>query len=178
MLIYFSTNDVYYSKIFRWLFNEPSSHVGLGFFRDQESVVVDCTKPCGREHSLSRWIFKYKITHSLKIPLSEEREEDFYQIAKEYSVGKKYDFSAYYWGLFCGLAFKLFRIPLPKKNVFQQEEHGLCTEIFVPFKEKLLEFGIDILELDMSATTPHMLALRLYEQTKDNTGVRWYGFDN
>lgn len=175
MQILFTTNDIYYSKLFRFLYREPSSHVGLGFFIDGKRKVIDCTKPEGKEHTLEGWLNKYRITHKMDLIIPEPQERLWYNAAKDYSVGKPYDFSAYYGGMVWGVIHRITHLPHPKRNFLERPEHGLCTEILHTLKCPLLEYGIDIRHLQLAANTPHMICLELYKQSKCHPKVKWYG---
>jgi len=51
----------------------------------------------------------------------------------------------------------------------------LCTEIFNPIKDILAKYDINLFGLDLAAFTPYMLAKEIYNQTKNNSNVRWIG---
>lgn len=176
MLIYLSTNENYYSKLARFLFKEPVSHIGLGFNISGVPMVIDCTKPYGKLYHLKHWESKYTIVYYAGILLEERDEIDAFQKASEYSVLKPYDWSAYFYGLFIGMLWRLHLTALPEKNFFNIREWDLCTEVLNPLKNILFSYGIDIRDIDLSARTPHMIATEIYKQTLGNERVKWYGF--
>ena len=164
MQIRFATNDSYYSRFFRFIFKEPVSHVGLGFFMGTRDLMVDCTKPYGGVYSNCCWSKKHTTLYFLDIKMSEEDEFKAYHLAVESAVLTEYDWGAYYYGFLMGIRKFLFRTPLPPHNKWQAKEKFLCTEILQPLKKILEKNGLDIRYLDLSAFTPHMLGKNMYRK--------------
>ena len=177
MKIYFSTNEKYYSKFMRWLFKEPSSHVGLGFSPDGTiPLVLDCTKPYGKIYHLDHWKKKYRITYSMDLALTKEDEEEAYILTTNNAVLKPYDWDAYFYGFLRGIAARWYGIPLPFTNRYSSDDADLCTEVLNPIKQLLLKYQIELITKDLAAMTPHMLAKELHDQTLTNEKVTWHDF--
>jgi hypothetical protein len=177
MHVYFSTNERYYSRLFRLLFREPASHVGVGFSPGADvPLVVDCTQPYGKIYHLHHWKAYYKIIYFMRIDTSPEDELEAYRLVTDNAVLKPYDYDAYVYGFYLGIKWKIFGINPPKTNRFSSPNADLCTEIFNPIKPLLLNYDIDLTNIDLAALTPHMLADELYHQTRFNDKVVWHGF--
>ena len=178
MIIYFTTNEKFYSKLLRWIFDEPTSHVGASFKPEgQIELVADCTKPHGKLMHLNNWLFKHRLLCSIEINMKKEHELQAYELVVNNCVMKPYDFPAYIYGFYWGLRIKFFGHKPPKKNAESSKEMDLCTEILNPIKGLLLEYAIDIYDMDLAAMTPTMLAMELYKQTIYNSRVDWKIYD-
>jgi hypothetical protein len=176
MVIYFTTNDNYYSKLLKWVFKEPTSHVGVCLYPTGVTpVVVDCTKPYGKIYAFRAWTKKHDPVYAVQIPMALEHERYCFDTVALRSVLRPYDFSAYFYGFYWGLRWRLFGSTLPKRNKKSDHERDLCTEIFNPIKDILQKYGIDLFGVDLAAVTPHMLAKEIYRQTKDNSSITWIG---
>ena len=158
MIVQFVTNDIWYSRLTRWIFGEKPTHVGLSFDDEGVSIVMDISKPCGSLCSLKYWLSnKYYLVSSYPVNLSPEDERDAILKVQFFCVLREYAWGAYYFGLFTGLFHKLFGTPLPKTNPLENFDKGLCTNIFDPIKSILLKYGIDMTNDDMYAKTPGMV---------------------
>lgn len=176
MRLCFSTNEKYYSKFMKFLFKEPTSHVGAGFVVQGCPLIVDCTKPCGKLYHQKHWDKKYKTVYFVDIQLSEDDEKLAFYLVTDNAVLKPYDWDAYFYGFLLGILWKWGGIKPPTYNRFSSKDADLCTEIVNPIKPLLCQYGINLEGKDMAAMTPHMMAAEIYEQTKSNERVRWYGF--
>lgn len=176
MYLYFSTNDKYYSRFMRFLFKEPTSHIGIGFEVGECPIVVDCTKPFGKVYHLKHWESKYEIKISAKITMTAEDELEALRKTVDNAVLKPYDWGAYYYGFFIGILWKWFYVPPPKTNKYGSDDADLCTEVLNPIKRILKKYEIDLVNHDLAAMTPHMVATEIYRQTFSNERVAWYGF--
>jgi hypothetical protein len=178
MDVYLTTNEKYYSKLFRWLSKEPVSHIGLGFFRKSMGLVADCTKPFGKIYHIKQWKAKYQLKFFMRIDMSVEDELKAYKCAANHSILVRYDWGAYYYGFLMLFRRYLFGIPLPKSNSWQTKEDRICTEIMAPLMDILKKYGIDMEGVDFAAITPFELAKELKKRSEGVEGVRWYGFSD
>ena len=128
MRICWVTSDVWYSYLLRWLFNAETSHVGSIF----GEAVVDINRPVGKTYTARAWLTHYKIVWQVELQLPPEQEADLLAVVTKYAVGKPYDVKGYYFGMFCALLNKLFKIPFPKNNGLSEEGKDMCQEIVRP----------------------------------------------
>jgi hypothetical protein len=176
MIIYFTTNEKFYSKLLRWLFKEPVSHVGICLYPTGAiPIVVDCTKPYGKLYGFNPWKKKHEPIYAVQIPLAPSDELDCFEKVAMRSVGRLYDFEAYFYGFYWAILWRFFGFTLPKQNKLSNHDKDLCTEIFNPIKVTLQNYGIDLFGIDLASVTPHMLAKEIYKQTKDNGLFNWIG---
>lgn len=160
-----------------WIFEEPVSHMGVGFEIDGVlPIVVDCTKPYGKVRHLNHWINHYDIVYCADISMTPEDEIIALKLACDNAVLKPYDWPAYYYGFLCGILKKLFKTPLPKVNMYSSKDKDLCSEVLSPIKPLLTTYGINLAYKDLSCMTPHMIGVELYNQTKNNKKVTWHDF--
>lgn len=177
MVIYFTTNENFYSRLLRWIFSEPVSHVGACLYpTGKTAVVIDCTKPHGRIYAYNCWTKKNFPIFGVDIPMKEEDEIYCFDKMALRSVLRPYDLGAYIYGFYWGLRIKFFGSKPPRTNDKSHHEKDLCTEIFHPIKDILLKYGIDLFGIDLAAMTPYMLAQEIYRQTKDNASIRWIAY--
>lgn len=153
------------------------SHVGLGFSPDGAvPLVVDCTKPYGKIYHLEHWKSKYSIPYSMVLQLSPADEFEAFRLVSENSVLKPYDWDAYFYAFYRGILWKWFDVDPPTTNRCSSDKAELCTEVLNPIKPLLLKYNINLLNRDLSAVTPHMLAAEIHNQTRTNEKVTWYDF--
>lgn len=177
MVIYFTTNENFYSRLLCWIFSEPVSHVGICLYpTGKTALAIDCTKPHGKIYAYEHWKIKNHPIFWVDIPLSESDEIECFDKTARRSVMRPYDLKAYIHGFYWGIRAKLFGSRLPRTNKQSDHEKDLCTEIFNPIKDVMIRNGVDLYGIDLSAMTPHMLAIEIYRQTKNNSAIRWDGF--
>lgn len=174
MKIYFSTNEKYYSKIVRWLFDEPVSHIGLGFNINGVEMVIDCAKSHGKLYHLKDWENKYSIFYHAEIETSDQVEADLFKKAVRHNIMKPFDKKAYYWFLLAGLKSKIFNTPLPEKNPVQAAYGNICTEIIKPIRKDLWElYDIDLSKYDFSCKTPFMVGEIIRDESMECPFLKW-----
>lgn len=170
------TNDRYYSGLLRFLFNEPTSHVGSIFSLYGMSLAVDINRPYGKVYDLTHWLSKYTIIWEMRINFERHDELKLYQAAKDYAVLRPYDMRSYYYGMFAGIGHKFFGIPYPKTNALASGTASMCQEILTPILQHptfkaVVPHNIDVQHF--SECTPHMSMLLLKDATANNPSVEW-----
>lgn len=174
MKIYFVTNEHYYSKIFRFLFKEPVSHVALSFFEDDLKLVIDATKPVGGLYHIKYWLSKYSVVYCMELKLRSDDEKKLCLKVIDETVMVPYDWGGYWFAFFVAIKKRLFGIPYPKKNEWDATNMRHCGEILESLKNILPKHGMDISDLDFAALTPHMAAQELYKRTpKSSIYINW-----
>lgn len=173
MRIYFATNDHYYSKALMYIFDEPVSHIAIGFFTDTLGLIVDCTKPYGRLRHWKQWSSLYDVVYYADINMSKEDELAAYDLAVDDALMVPYDWGAYCYGFFVGIRRKLFGTPLPSCNPWQTDELRHCSEIMTSQTGILEKYDLKMGNLDFSALTPHMIGRTLYDRSSENPHVSW-----
>jgi len=157
MEIVFTTNEKFWSRVFRYMVGEPASHMCLRFNIEGFDFSVDCSTSGGRlmpwdnfsdsNRSISKVVFDY----------DDELEKILFEKAL-YVVGKSCDMGAYRYGLWRAILKKFFHVPYPKINLGSDPKKFACTEIIVPIQEVIeSEFGISFSNLDLSAMSPWMI---------------------
>ena len=117
MKICWLTNDKWYSKLLRFIFNEESSHVGVIFNIDGIEIAMDITKPHGDIYSAKSWFSKYRLLYQVELKLTHDQEIEVFKECETFCVMKKYDFPGYIYGMIYGLLRKLHIIKmLPVEN--------------------------------------------------------------
>lgn len=176
MYIYFTTNDKFYSKLLKWVFNEYISHIGLAFAPTLKThLVIECTKPYGKVFALQHWLLRNEVIVAVQIPLTKEEEAQWFDEVAYRAVLRPYDFGAYFYGFYWGLRHKFFGDAYPETNAKSDPNHDICTEVLQPLKVLLLKYGIDIAKDDLTAMTPQMVASKMYYQTKGKSDIIWMG---
>lgn len=156
----FTTSDYKFSKLARWALKSDCSHFAISMDR---GIVFHSNFYGVHIEPYSVFMQKNKVIHSLtfKLPLRMSREERVYQKLIKLDYGKGYDFGAM---LFLGLnliAKKIFNLPLSKKNLWQDKDLLICTELY----SSLLELELDTITFPkvekLTMTKPHDLFLEL-----------------
>lgn len=150
MIIAFTRNSSLFSKLIRWAFDEPVSHVVFVF----DSKFVIHSNLLGVQFDWFK-TFKKKnqILISKKLEMSLEQEETVYQGLLDGNDEEGYDFRAFWYFAYRALLYKAFKTPMPSKN----KKNGagfLCTEMYGTLPEWL----VPKVEADLSITTPYQLA--------------------
>jgi hypothetical protein len=157
MKILFTKSTSYYSKIARWLFDEPCDHVALLFYPESFNLVVEGTKPVCRLTAYNSFISSHNIVHDVHIQTNCNQEYNLYKKIINTQVGLPYNWDAYFYGLVAGLKLKLLDISLPTTNLYQSEGQQLCTTILRPIIPDLKRLGLNLDGVDLYSLTPHML---------------------
>lgn len=178
MKICWVTNNIWYSRLLRYLFNQTTSHVGIAWDINSVHLVIDQNRPTGTLWSLKYWLNKYWIVHQVELVLSPEKELELFKYLETRNILLKYDIGGYYYGMIWGLIHKLFKIPYPKTNKWAKPDQDMCQEIIVP----LLEHPIIIESLgnfspklipDFATMTPDMSMKYMELLTKNNSLWKW-----
>ncbi len=150
MTIAFTKSSSILSKLIRWCFNEPVSHVVFVF----DSKFVIHSNLLGVQFN---WLKTFKKTNEIVIKkeyeLSLEKEEEIYQELLEKHDQDEYDFRAFWYFAYCALCYKFFKTPMPKVNKRNGKGY-LCTEMY----ENLPTWLVPKVDKDLSITTPYQLA--------------------
>ena len=156
----FTTSDYKFSRLARWALKSDCSHFAIAMDR---GIVFHSNFSGAHIEPYSVFMQKNKIIHSLtfKLPLRISQEERVYQKLIKLNYGKRYDIGAM---LFLGLnliAKKIFSLPLSKKNLWEDKDLLICTEVYSSLLE--LELGtITFPKIEkLTMTKPHELFLEL-----------------
>lgn len=161
MIILFTTNDKFWSRVLKFLAREPCSHVAFVFCISGEFIAIDCSTTGGRMMPIGKFL-KNNHPYSSVSLMSDEAYIDvlFRQSLK--LVGVKYDKPAYAYGVWRGILNRLFACPIPDRNLFARAADYVCTEIFYPIKKILArDYGIDFGDTDLSLKTPYWILKQL-----------------
>lgn len=157
MDIVFTTNQKFWSKVFRYLSNDRVSHLAFKFVIDGIPLTIDCSTSGGRLMTWSKFTELNDPVYVIKLETDKALELRLFERSL-LLVGCKYDMNAYVYGIFRGLLRKIFRIPLTSKNVYSQPLKFACTEIFCPIYDILQkEYEIAFDDIDFAMQTPYML---------------------
>lgn len=174
------TNERYYSKLLRWFFTDDTSHVGVTFGMDDDSVhlAVDVNRPFGKVYDLQHWLYKYTVIWSMDVNLSDDHEREMYKLCRDYCVLRQYDMPAYYFGMIAGLKLKFLHISLPTVNTWSLNTGSTCQEILVPIVQSDVMQHIEprLADVDFkrfSACTPDMTMDIMKAATKGNPRIQW-----
>jgi hypothetical protein len=178
MRVCWVTNEVYYSRLLRYLFNNVSSHVGVMFEFDDIALTTDINKPKGKVWDSRYWLDKYSIVWSMDVSLSHDHEIELYKICADYCVLRPYDMGAYYFGMIAGLKHKVFGIPYPTENTWANNTGGTCQDVVTPLVQNDLMRQIeprlaDIDYINFPCKTPDMVMNILKAATSKNPRIRW-----
>jgi len=171
------TNQKKYSKLFRYLFNEDASHMGIIFNINGIDLVIDLNRPHGTLWDLNYWQHRYTIVRYMEVKLSEEEELWLFKSCKGYAVLRKYDMSGYFYGMVCGILNKILGVPLPDENKWSDGSGSMCQQIVIPLmSHPVIKNKISNLELiqNTAAKSPKAIQNSLEIITKDNEHVIWY----
>ena len=161
MEVVFTTNEKFWSKVFRYMVGEPASHIGLKFSIGGFDLSIDCSTSGGRLMPFEKFAAINHEVSKVIFTCDEALEKRLFEKALEV-VGKPYDMGAYRYGLWRAILKKFFRVPYPKINLGSNPRKFACTEIIFPIQEIIeSEFGISFFLLDLSAISPWMIYQKL-----------------
>lgn len=146
--------DAIGSKIIRWGLKSKSSHFAICFDEDlggDQAIVFHSYGTRGTHLLwLSEFMERYTIVEAVEHAhaLDLAAEERVYRaiIAKGRATG--YDFKALAWWAIRGAMWLALRIPIPKKNAWQQDGYSLCTKLA---EGPLAVSGMDTSKIDFEA---------------------------
>lgn len=100
-----------------------------------------------------------EVVHELDIILTIEQENDIWDEIVEKFDGRKYNYKGFLYFCYRAILKKLFKMPLPDKNIFSQPGTYLCDQIF----EALGILSKEEIGIDLAMVSPQ----HLYEYAKD-----------
>lgn len=156
----FTTSDYKFSRLARWALGSDCSHFAVGM---DKGIVFHSNFSGAHIEPYSVFMQKNKVIHRLgfNTALRLSQEEIIYQKLIKLDYGKRYDIGAM---LFLGInliAKKIFSLPLSKKNLWEDKDLLICTEVYSSLLE--LELGtITFPKIEkLTMTKPHDLFLVL-----------------
>lgn len=172
------TNEKLYSRMFRSWFNSETSHVGAMFSFDGLTFATDLNRPVGSVYGEKYWLSKYNIVWSMNIALPKASEIAMFKVCREYCECRTYDMGAYYYGMLCGLKYKLFNTPLPKFNKWSKHTGSTCQEILTPILQSPIfrEIVPQASAVDVTKFTTYTtdMTMNLMQSiTHKNSAVEW-----
>jgi len=178
MRICWVTNEKYYSKLLRFLFNNDTSHVGVMFDINGIELVTDINRPFGKVWDNNYWLYKYTVVWSMEVLLSDKEEIELYHTCRKYCVLREYDMGAYYYGMLAGLRLKFLKIPLPKVNKWSLNTGSTCQEVLTPLVQSDIIRHVEprLASIDptrFSECTPDMVMNIMKTATKGNPRIHW-----
>ena len=152
MKIVFTKNSSVVSKMIRWIFDEPVSHVAFVF--DDKWLVQSNLLGIGIEW-LHRFVKKSTIVEAIDYPMElVEEEEVFQSLIAEEPEKDGWDFPAGIYFAWRGLLFKYFKLAIPKTNPWNKKHLRLCTEMAAKLPVRLTKLPEGI---DLGIVTPYQL---------------------
>lgn len=134
-------NNTLASKFIRWITKEEESHFLFVF----DDSLVFHSRFIGT--GLEWWNYikeKNEIIWIAEIPLDLETEEKFYRSFVDKYYGDKYDFGgALYLGLRL-ILLKVFKIPMPDKNIWSKGGRHFCSELALKPDWDLISQGLKL----------------------------------
>lgn len=159
MKIVFSKNSSILSKLIRWVFDEPVSHMAIVFNEDSGCGVVFQSNLLGCHIMWLKSFYKKNnilIQKSYGLPL--ELENSVWSDLVNKLDGKPYDYKGALYLLWRGLLHKFFRLPIPETNPWNDSGAYFCDELY-----EALPDIFDEVEGGVSMRTPFMLSQKLTE---------------
>jgi len=179
MHIAWVTNDVWFSRLLRWIFKQKTSHVGLIFRLKEVELALDINNPYGSLWSLNYWLHKYRLIYTLEIPLTKEEEFFVFKSLEEIAVLKPYDIKAYYYGMWRGLLKRLFKIPYPEVNKAVTNGKDMCQEIIsYVLHHPIVQEKIGKHECDFTVMTPDSSMMYMRLITNNIPSFIWRNYEN
>lgn len=118
------------SILIRWALNCKGSHIAFVF--DNDTWLIH-SNLIGVNIRLYNAFFKAhlntQIVDQIEIHLEPQDEEEVFQALIQNTSEQSYDWPGFTYFAFRALAFKLFKIPLPRKNAWGRSNMQLCTEM-------------------------------------------------
>lgn len=136
MKVIFTKNGSALSKLIRWGFNEPVSHVAIVF--DNLLVTQSNLLGVGLEW-YPKLIEKSEVVFEIDYDLTLDSEEEIFQAMLNTYCGKSYDWWSFLYFAWCGLKAKLFKTPMPKENPWDDNKKFLCTEWVLQLPDWILK---------------------------------------
>lgn len=126
------------SKLISWGLDSEGSHIALSFL---DKLVVHSTSSGVNLQWQKTFKEHYVIVKEKECPLVRGKEFNLLNSVLDEDDNKKYDWLALIYFLWRGLLRKFFKIPLPRKNKFDQAKGRLCTEMIKWVPEDYFKLG-------------------------------------
>lgn len=150
------------SVLIRWAFNSKGSHILFSF--DNDKWVVHSNLIGVNIRLYENYMKKVTIVDSIDYQnLGLEGEEAIFQGLLKETSEQPYDYPGFAYFTWRAMLYKLFKIPLPKKNKWGKAEMHICTEMIGRLPVWLTMVPKDI---DLGITTPDMAMQILKEANK------------
>ena len=159
MKILFTKSSSPVSKLIRWIFNEPISHLAIEM---DERIVYHSNLIGVHLNWASRFRAHCEVVFEINIPMKLEQEELVYQRAIPLE-GSSWDWTAGFWLFYRGLLFKWFKKPMPKYNPWSRKQRLFCHELAMIFS------GLIPIPDYLDTLTPYTFYLILTEVAKNGT---------
>jgi hypothetical protein len=156
VIIYFTTNERWYSRLARWLEGEEPTHIGIGLGGAYRHVVFDISKPQGSMYPAEIWHKKYRQVDAISIFAGRQLEKEIFNKLWSYCVGREYDMKSYYFFMLRGFLRKL-RLSTKYSHDFADPKKGVCVNCLNPILDELSSLGYDLKRLDIKSMTPAMI---------------------
>lgn len=127
MRIIFTANRSLFSRVVRWTFREPASHVALVF--DNDLWLVQSNLLGMNIRIFEPFIQNHSIIDSLDYDLDLAHEEEIFQSVIRITAEQEYDWPGFIYFAWRGFLLRLFGLSLPEKNEFGRDRMNLCTEM-------------------------------------------------
>lgn len=166
MRLVFVKADLIGSRIIRWGTGEDVSHVAI--ISDAFKLVIHSYGYGVQVDALSHVLEKYKIVHSIDVPMSTHNEFLMLEYLKQFDHEAGYDYGALTYFTWRAFLHKVFRVPYPTFNSWEDTDKFLCTEAAYIFLEAYALFlnKTIIIDKNISMLTPYQLYLQLKEAFK------------
>lgn len=134
MKLLFCYSEKIGSRLIRWALREPVSHVAFQF---SSGLIVHSTfSGVGLA-----WNLDFHETHATPFYLDAavenvESELELMNRMLDMYMGRHYDYRAFLYFGWRAMLFRLFRIPLPSRNKWNDKRRYLCTELAALFLGK------------------------------------------
>lgn len=155
-----TTTNLPASRLIRWGLDEPVSHFAIvkPMRLPNSGIVLHQGFGGFGIDWFPAWRKKNKIVYALTPAAQMTRQDwnlDRSQILERYA-GTEYDYNAIYYFGYRALLRKLFQIPLPKENLWSDDDEPLCTGVATLLHERHPEwFSRSPKDFDM--VSPFML---------------------
>ncbi len=129
MKVVFTKNNSPMSKAIRWVLNEPVSHVAVIF---DDKLVFQANLLGVHVGWADTFLKKNEVVYTKEYAnLSLEEQEVVYEgIINKYD-GSSYDFKSLLYFAYRAMLKKLFKVPIPKMNPYNNINQFLCTELLM-----------------------------------------------
>jgi len=148
MRFLFTKNGKIGSKLIRWGSGEDCSHFILGL--DSPNKVLESRLGLGfTEDDYAGALARNTVVHCLEARVTPEQSQRLYASVYSHCAGKKYDENGLLWWAAVCLGRKLFGLPVPARNQWEDKGRFYCVEI-LKGSERLLHEMLGVpLALDM-----------------------------